>query len=102
MSTADDQAAAAKKLSDAVANLPPATQQAVLNAVVPPPSGPAINQLWLIFVGGLSAALLVALIGGIVLAIDGKTTEVAVTAFSALLAGLLGLFAPSPAAQQGQ
>ena len=99
MSTIDDQAAAAQKLSAAIANLDPATQQAVLKAVVPAPTGPAINQLWLIFISGLSVALLIALIGGVVLAIDGKTTDVAVTAFSSLLTGLLGLFAPSPAAK---
>ena len=80
-----EQAAVAERLSAAVANLDSTTQKAVLDAVVPPPTGNAINQLWLIVVIGLSATLLVALIGGIVLAIDGKTTEVAVTAFTALL-----------------
>jgi hypothetical protein len=99
MSTIDDQAAAAHKLSAAVAGLDPAAQQIVLKAVVPAPSGLAINQLWLIFISGLAGALLIALIGLIVLAIDGKTTDVVVTAFSALLAGLLGLFAPSPTAK---
>jgi hypothetical protein len=86
----------AERLSAAIANLDPATQKAMVNSVMPAPSGPAINQLWLIFIGGLSVALLIALLGGFVLAIDGKTTEVAVTAFTSLLAGLLGLFAPSP------
>jgi hypothetical protein len=96
MSTIDDQAAAAQKLSAAVANLDPAIQQTVLNAVVPAPTAPAVNQLWLIFISGLSGALLIALLGGVVLVIDGKPADVAVTAFTGLLAGLLGLFAPSP------
>jgi hypothetical protein len=96
MSAMDEQAAAAEKFSAAIANLDPATQQAVLQAVVPPPTGPAINQLWLIFISGLSVALLIALLGGVVLVLDGKAADVAVTAFSSLLAGLLGLFAPSP------
>lgn len=95
----EERAATAERLSAAVANLDPTVQRAVLEAAIPPPTSNAINQLWLIFIMGLSGALLVALIGGIVLAIDGKTTEVAVTAFSSLLAGLLGLFAPSPTAQ---
>jgi hypothetical protein len=96
MSAMGEQAAAAEKFSAAIANLDPATQQAVLQAVVPPPTGPAINQLWLIFISGLSVALLIALLGGVVLVLDGKAADVAVTAFSSLLAGLLGLFAPSP------
>jgi hypothetical protein len=92
----NDQAAAAERLSTAVAGLDPATQQKVLSAIVPPPTGAAVNKLWLILIVALAVALLTALVGGVVLVIDGKTSDVAVTAFSSLLAGLLGLFAPSP------
>jgi hypothetical protein len=96
-----DQAALAQTVAEAAAKLDPAAQPAFISAAIPAPTAPAINQLWVIFISGLSIALLVALVGGVVLAIDGKTTDVAVTAFSSLLTGLLGLFAPSPAAQGG-
>jgi hypothetical protein len=96
---AADQVKLAQELSAALAPLDPAARQAVVKALVPPPSGPVVNQLWLILIGGLSVALLVAIVGAIVLVIDGKTADAAVTAFSSLLAGLLGLFAPSPTGQ---
>jgi hypothetical protein len=94
-----EQVKLAQGLSAALAPLDPAAQQAVVKALIPPPTEPVVNQLWLILIGGLSVALLVALIGGVVLVIDGKAADAAVTAFSSLLAGLLGLFAPSPTGQ---
>jgi len=52
-------------------------------------------------VTGLLVLLAIALGGLIYLPIDGKEPDLALTAFSALLTGLIGLFAPSPARAGG-
>jgi hypothetical protein len=95
------QADFAERTAAAVIRLDPAAQKPFLDAVgtslVAPTNQSVIGQLWLVFVGGLAVALLVALIGGIILALDGKGTAVATAAFTGILAGLIGVFTPSPA-----
>jgi hypothetical protein len=98
----EDHLAAAREVAGAVAGLEPAVQRAVIQAVIPPPTEAAINQLWMTLIRGLLIALLIALGGLLYLLIDGKTADVAVTVFTSLLTGMLGLFAPSPTSNAGQ
>ena len=58
------------------------------------------NRLWTYVVLGLLGLLGTALVGLIVLLAIGKSVEVVVTAFTALLTGTLGLFVPSPASNK--
>jgi hypothetical protein len=92
----------ARDVAAAAQGLDPAAQATLIQAVIPPPTGAAINRLWMTLLLGLLMALLVALGGLLYLLIDGKAADVAVTVFSSVLTGLLGLFAPSPASQSGQ
>jgi hypothetical protein len=74
------------------------TQQAL--DLLPKPSVVAVDYLWKLLVFGLLVILIVALAGVIALIADGndKTDPaIALTIFTTTLAGLLGLFAPSPA-----
>jgi len=57
------------------------------------------NLLWTIVVVGLLSLLATSLIGLIVLIALGKTVDVVLTAFTALLTGTVGLFVPSPTAK---
>lgn len=54
------------------------------------------NRLWTIIVIGLLSLLATALVGLIVLLAIGKSVDLVVTAFTALLTGTVGLFVPSP------
>ena len=95
--TAADRAEAVQTMQEAVKELDPAAQVAAVEAVVPAPDAQTTKTLWIILVGGLVAALILALVGLIYLGkeeIDGS--DVALTAFTALLTGLIGLFSPSP------
>lgn len=102
MAVPEDHIARAREVAAAVGDLDPAVQQAVIQAVIPPPTASAINRLWMTLVRGLLIALLLALVGVFYLLIDSKESAVAVTVFSSLLTGLLGLFAPSPTTAAGQ
>jgi hypothetical protein len=77
-------------------------QSEAIKAVVQPPDVATTNWLWKIFVPGLLGLAAIALIGLIVLPIVDKTSDAVVTAFSSVLTGLFGLFAPSPAAGGGE
>jgi hypothetical protein len=92
----------ARNLAGAVSDLAPEAQAAVIQASIPSPTGEAVNRLWMTLVRGLLLALLIALGGLLYLLIDDKTADVAVTVFTSLLTGLLGLFAPSPTSASGQ
>jgi hypothetical protein len=92
----------ARSIAGAVSDLAPDAQAAIIQAAIPTPTGEAINRLWMTLVQGLLLALLVALGGLLYLLIDDKSADVAVTVFTALLTGLLGLFAPSPTSSSGQ
>ena len=99
--TAQQRAAAIKEVAPAVQGLDPAAQQAAITAVVPAPDQTTANDLWRVLVIGLLVLIAIALGGLIYLLADDKTSDVALTAFTALLTGLVGLFAPSPVAGAG-
>jgi hypothetical protein len=65
------------------------------------PSQTTINDIWRYLVVGLVGVLFIALVGLVVLFAVGKTPDSVLTAFSATLTGLLGLFAPSPVRNGG-
>ena len=98
MSTAEQRLANVQQVAQATSGMDPAVQAAAIAAVVPPPIGEGINQIWQMLVGGLLLILLIALLGVLYLLIDDKDADLAVTLFTTVLAGLLGLFAPSPTA----
>ncbi len=98
--TASDRAAAVQTTAEATKELDPAAQVAAVEGVVPGPDAETTKTLWIILVSGLVGALLLALVGLIV--VDEDTTDVALTAFTALLTGLIGLFSPSPVKSGGK
>ena len=70
-----------------------------LDALIKGPSQKAADALWKYLVLGLLLLVAVALVGILWTVIDGEddtSPDVAVTAFTALLTGLLGLFIKSP------
>jgi hypothetical protein len=76
-------------------------QRLAMQAVVPPPSQSDAGRLWFALVVGLLVLAAISLGGLVYLLADGndKTDpDAALTAFTTLLAGLLGLFAPKPTA----
>lgn len=94
--SAEERAKAVSTASEGVKELDAAAQQAAIEAVVPPPDVKTAGTLWIIAVGGLIALLAIALLGLLYLLADDKEPDLALTAFSALLTGFLGLFIPSP------
>lgn len=60
------------------------------------PSQATANTLWSWLVAGLILAMLLSLGALIWFSATGKKTDTLVTIFTALLTGLLGIFAPSP------
>jgi hypothetical protein len=99
--SAEARAKAVITASEGVKELDAAAQQAAIEAVVPPPGEKTTGTLWIIAVGGLIGLLVIALIGLLFLIADDKKPDLALTAFSALLAGFLGLFVPSPVKKGG-
>jgi hypothetical protein len=94
--TAVDRAQAVQTTAAAVQPLDKDAQVAAMKGVVPGPDEKTTSILWLVLVGGLVGLAAVALIGLIVLLGTGKSTGVVLTAFTALLTGLIGLFSPTP------
>lgn len=96
--TAAQRADAVQAVVLATQNSDSTVQRAAMEALIPPPSGNT-NNLWMAVIVGLLALLLIAL-GGVLYLLadgdDGTSPDLALTAFASLLAGLLGLFAPSP------
>ena len=92
-------AAAVEVAAPAAQGLDQSAQSAALAAATGAGIGAAdpatSNRLWTYIVLGLLGLLGAALLGLIVLLAIGKTVEVVVTAFTALLTGTLGLFVPS-------
>ena len=97
--TSQQRAAAVLDTAKGVENLDAAAQMAAIEAVIPPPDETTASELWKALVIGLLILIGVALGGILYLLADDKEAEVAVTAFTALLTGLVGLFAPSPVAK---
>lgn len=98
--TASERAAAVAEAANAVKGLEP-HQAELVQGVVPAPDPETTKIVWIVAVSGLVLLLLIALGGLIYLLADDKTTDVALTAFTALLTGFLGLFSPSPAGGKG-
>ncbi|MBV8529084.1 MAG: hypothetical protein JOZ75_12275 [Candidatus Dormibacteraeota bacterium] len=95
-------ASAVEAAAPAAAALDPSAQSLALAAAtgLGSPDAMTSNRLWTIIVIGLLALLATSLLGLIVLLALGKTVDVIVTAFTALLTGTLGLFVPSPTANR--
>ena len=73
-------------------------QVQAVKSVIEQPSQNVADNLWQWVVGGLVAALGIALIGLIVLICLGKSYAPVLTAFTGLLSGIVGLFVQSPVA----
>lgn len=79
----------------------PDAQANAVEAFMTDPSPEAADRIWQILIVGLLVLIGVSLLGIIVLLVDGKDTQIVLTAFSALLTGLLGLFVQSPVKKEG-
>lgn len=102
MTATASRALAVQSVIQATATDTPEVKQAALAAITSPDQS-TTNDLWRVLVVGLLVLILVALSGVIYLLADGdkdSSPDVALTAFTALLTGLLGLFVKSPA-QEG-
>jgi hypothetical protein len=71
-------------------------QARAVEALMVEPSQPTADDLWEWLVKGLIVALVIALVGLIVLIAIGKSSDALLTAFTALLSGLIGLFVKTP------
>jgi hypothetical protein len=71
-------------------------QAAAVEAVLPKPSQDVTNFLWQVVVLALAAIAGLSLVGLVVLIAIGKTPDLVLTAFTASVTGLLGLFVQSP------
>jgi hypothetical protein len=97
--TSTERANAIQTVMAATANESPEAREAALNSVIQPPSQAAADKLWKILVVGLLVLVLVSLGGLIFMVGDGDSEtspDIVLTAFTALLTGLLGLFIKSP------
>jgi uncharacterized membrane protein YcjF (UPF0283 family) len=95
MATASEQATAISQMAPSVKDLDPKAQIEAIKTIGGPDAA-TTNLLWTILVPGLIGLIGLSVVAVVVLLLDDKSADQAVTAFSALLAGLLGLFAPSP------
>ncbi|WP_375491740.1 hypothetical protein [uncultured Jatrophihabitans sp.] len=75
-----------------------AAAQGAANAAVPPPVGPAVGAIWIIFVSGLVAVVILtaALAGSYVLDRHAGPPAALVTVFTSTLSALVGLFVKAP------
>ena len=98
--TSADRAQAVQAVADATAGQSPEVQRIAMQAVVPPPPAAEAGKLWLALVVGLLVLAAISL-GGMIYAVadgnDKTDPDTALTAFTSLLTGLIGLFAPRPA-----
>ena len=98
--TATERAQAVQTALQASAGNDPGVQRLAVQAVIPQPAPADTGRLWFALVIGLLVLVAIALGGVIFLLADNKegtSPDLAITAFSSLLTGLIGLFAPSPA-----
>jgi hypothetical protein len=96
MASTAERTALMKDLAPTIENLDPATQQEAIKAAIAGPDAVTTNLLWRIVVPGLVGLIALALIGIVIVLLADKGADALATAFSALLAGLLGLFVQSP------
>lgn len=100
-----NRATAIKDALGAATNPDQTLQEEIVRGVVGQPDQKTRSVLWIILIGGLLALLGYALWGIIDLLTDGdpKTSpDKLITIFTAVLTGLIGLFAPSPIARAGR
>jgi hypothetical protein len=98
MADLEERAAAVASVIQATESQPAEVTKQALE-LLPKPSVVAVDYLWKLLIFGLLVILIIALTGVIVLIADGKDKTdpaIALTVFTTTLAGLLGLFAPSP------
>jgi len=89
-----------KDLAPSLTNLDTEAQVEAINGVIQGPDAKTANLLWTILIPGLLGLAGVALIGLVLLLAFDKSADLALTAFSSLLTGLFGFFAPSPVAKK--
>jgi hypothetical protein len=87
-----------ENLAPTIRDIPSSQQGSAMAAGLGSPDVSTTNKLWLSIVIGLISLMATALLGIIVLLARGDNVDVVVTAFTALLTGTLGLFAPQPQA----
>ena len=99
MPSPDDerQAALERALTDTQGQGVAAQAEAVRRVLITTPSPQATDDIWRFLVRGLIVLVGIALIGMIALIVADKYDAVILTAFTALLTGLLGLFIDAPA-----
>ena len=73
-----------------------AQAEAAQRVLMTQPSQPTADRMWLALTIGLLVLVGIALVAIVVLIVAGKYKDVALTVFTALLTGLLGLFVESP------
>ena len=98
MSESATRALAVQSVVQATASESEAVKEAAL-AAIKDPDAKTSNDLWRYLVVGLIVLILIVLSGVIYLLADGDTEsspDIALTAFTALLTGLLGLFVKAP------
>ena len=91
-------ATSVERAARAVQALPISAQVEAMAAIaaIPSPDAATTNRLWRDIVIGLLVLLGVSLIGLITMIGLNRMPDMLVTAFTAILTGTLGLFAPSP------
>ena len=98
--SAGERAEAVQAVAEATSGSSAEVQRIAMQAVVPPPTQADADRLWFVLVVGLLMLAAISLAGLVFLLADGKEGtehDAALTAFSSLITGLLGLFAPKPA-----
>ena len=91
-----ERAAAVERVMAATQHLSPEAQEQAVKSLGPPDQG-TTNVLWLVVVVGLVLVILAAVAGLIAWAGNGNAqTDKLVTVITTALAGLVGLFVPSP------
>jgi hypothetical protein len=94
-----------KAVASATSGASEDVQRLAMQAVMPQPTQAEAGRLWFVLVVGLLVLAAISLGGLVYLLADGNAKtdpDAALTAFTTLLAGLLGLFAPKPSAGQSR
>jgi len=92
----EENARAIHQMAPSIKELDPKAQVAAVEVAIGPPNEKTTDLLWTILVPGLIVLTGLTIVAIVILLLDGKSADQAVTAFSALLAGMLGLFTKSP------
>lgn len=71
----------------------PEVQAKALEAVIPRPTAPTADRLWVFLVGGLTLTIVISACAVLALLLTGTSTEAMITVLTTVFAGLIGLFA---------